>query len=272
MRSQESGGSMQEPNSRVVVVVRQPDGEYLEPQTLSTSNTTSYPRIAAGPAGEAIVAWIQGPVNDASLRISVRGPDGEFSPPETVADGGLSRWDDPQIGMDDAGNAIAAWIEMGGDGRPRVYAAHRPPHGSFGEPRALSTLRDYQGVQNARLWVGGPGNAIVTWSRTSDDPYDTDVEAAVFDVDRPSVPEFDVEPETLTFRWKVSEQTKATIRLWRGERKMKTVEARARAGVNRRRVRRGALPSGRYLAVLRAKDGLGHRSKRRHARFTLGPR
>ena len=258
------------PTYRLVVTVRRPDGTYGEPEELSTGGDAESAEVAAGPKGEAVVAWAEGDFEDATLFTSVRGADGSFSEPTVVATGtqGIVL-----VGMDDAGNAIAAWLAHLGD-TYQVYAAHRPPQGSFGLPQPISGPGLRQGAF-PRLAVGGPGNAIVAWQGATNR-----VEAAVFDVAPPLVPEFDAStPATtvggsaasrrLSFRWQVSEQSRVTIELRRRGQVVRRVRREAAPGENALVVRRRRLRKGRYKAILHATDRLGHQSEPRADRFRL---
>jgi hypothetical protein len=275
--------AMQEPATHAVVTVRHPDGTFTEPRTISTTDQASDPTIAAGPSGEAVIAWAEGEYENANLLVSVRRPDGSFAEPVTLAAGGLRRIE-PQIGMDAVGNAIVTWGAGNSDGWG-IYAAHRPPSGAFGPSQAISGPN--AGESYPRLAVGGPGNAVVSWDGNPDGQGPR-VEAAVFDVAPPLVPEFDVvapaRPAVATaarsrrrarrirFHWYVTEESQVAIKLRRHGRTVRTVKANAAPGVNKLKVRRRKLRRGRYRAVLRATDRLGHESKPQRARFKLRAR
>jgi hypothetical protein len=276
------------------VTVRHPDGTFSEPQTLSTKVNPGGAKIAAGPSGEAVVVWTEGEEPGASLLGSVRRPDGSFSDPVTLARNVALTGEAPEVGMDAAGNAITTWA-IHEELTAQIFAAHRPPLGEFGAAQSISAPSVPQGEGDAplpELTVGGPGNAIVTWYASTDADWDYWLEAGVFDIAPPLVPEFEIVPgatpdaapastkrkrgvikrkRSVTFRWQVSEHSDVRIKLRRRGRMVRMLRTRAVPGDNALKLRTRRMKRGRYKAILQARDRLRNRSKPRTARFKLRP-
>ena len=94
------------------------------------------------------------------VRARVRLPDGRRGRVQTIsATGGLVA--NPQIGVDESGNATAVWTQAGR--HQSIMAAFRPHGGTFGAPAELGRTQHFNDARPA-LAVGPFGDAVVAWN------------------------------------------------------------------------------------------------------------
>ena len=265
------------PQARVVVATRPPGGSFAvaEPVSDPQPGRAPAPAVAAGPSGDALVAWTQMPEYGAAccgrLFVSERLADGRFGPATLLAAEVANT--QPALGMDRAGNAILAWISRDGSGW-RIFAAHRPPGQRFSSAHDLSGPIDIPARQLASpsLAVGGPGNAVVAWQAGAD-VQRVALSAAIFDVAPPIVSELHVAhqaPARVTsLTWEVSERTTVTISIRRRGTEVRRRSLVTNAGVHRVSVRSRGLRAGVHVAFVTAEDRLGHQSMPQQVRFRV---
>ncbi len=134
----------------------------------------SGPRTAVNASGTAVVAWA-GP---AGVRATVGDRSSGFGAPATLAGAGTSAAP-PQVGIDDAGNAIVVWettrtVTPPGCGRDcysypvstRVQASLRPAGGAFEPAVALAGPQSDKGAAaQPRLAMSANGHAVIAWTQ-----------------------------------------------------------------------------------------------------------
>ena len=136
--------------------VRVVDGVAQAPFTIATGGAMHSVRVAAGPAGDAIVAWIAGDDVFARRHTSARGWE-DTDPLQTgVADGALGL----QLAMNHAGKAAVAWR------RPApvddIWGATYDPATGWASAEALEAARG-NNVSDPALAIDGFGVATVAW-------------------------------------------------------------------------------------------------------------
>ncbi|MBS1890566.1 MAG: hypothetical protein JST59_04690 [Actinobacteria bacterium] len=94
----------------VEAAVRPAQGSWSTPVEVSTvAPGPRNPDVAVNSTGEAIVVWQQGTISGAGIKAALGDTSGNWDAPETVSVGfDLSH---PTVGIDDNGNAVAAWRE-----------------------------------------------------------------------------------------------------------------------------------------------------------------
>lgn len=153
--------------NRAQVSVRPSGGEFGPAQALSDpGQNIAHPDVALDPQGDAVVVWTVDVPNPGFDRVQASyrpaGAATSFGSPETLsADGGNGF--DPDVSMDDQGNAHAIWAR----GR-LVQASFRPagPSSNFGPPATISSSIGtlVQGYE-PEIGAASNGDAVAVWSR-----------------------------------------------------------------------------------------------------------
>ena len=151
--------------NRAQVSVRPSGGDFGPAQALSDpGQNIAHPEVAMDPQGNAVVVWTVDVPNPGFDRIqaSYRPAGGSFGSPETLSADGANGFD-PDVAMDDQGNAHAIWAR----GRV-VQASFRPagPSSSFGPPATISSSIGtlVQGYE-PQIAPQDNGDAVAVWSR-----------------------------------------------------------------------------------------------------------
>lgn len=118
--------------------------------------------VAVNDNGDAIVAWRRtGATNE--VWASTRPAGGSFGAPQAIASVPGKQALDPSVAINDAGAMIVVWYlsNTDTDGKQTIYAAFRPPGGSFtSSPISSSDVWN----QSPRAVVDSTGKATVVWS------------------------------------------------------------------------------------------------------------
>ncbi len=148
---------------------------WLPASTISAPGEENLPSdLAVAPDGTVIVVWQRAECEgqaethqckNGRARYSVRPPGGSFSPAADMPGQGAFANNEakPQVAVDAAGNAIAAWIGGTMDG-PRVSYSYRPAGGSFGNAKFVSDPFG-EGHYFPSLDMAPNGRAVVTFFR-----------------------------------------------------------------------------------------------------------
>jgi len=119
-------------------------------------------QLAVDPQGEAVAVWEQAEPGSVIQAVAGDAATGVWQPPVDLSAG--QPGNQPQVGLDARGRAVALWVNRFG-----VHYALRPAAGGNWQPPAVLG----EGGE-ARLAVGARGNAVAIWSSQS-------VEAATFE-------------------------------------------------------------------------------------------
>jgi hypothetical protein len=125
------------------------------------------------PGGDAVAVWSRVDGLHSIVQASSRPVGGAWSPAVNLSVGGRDA-EDPAVGIDAAGNAVAVWRRHNGS-KYIVQSATRPAGGSWQAPIDLSAAGET--AQEPQLAVNAAGDAIAIWSRF--DGLDFAVQAAV---------------------------------------------------------------------------------------------
>jgi hypothetical protein len=139
------------------VAVRPAGNGWSAPKRL-TQRLFGSPDVSLDAAGNAVVLWSEGDVTGPrpvikAVRHSARG---SWTTPTLVSDEGVGATG-PQLAVDAAGNAVAAWLTD--DGALRI--SRRPIHGSWSRPRTLAT--GLTAGDNPSLAGDAAGDAVAVW-------------------------------------------------------------------------------------------------------------
>ena len=125
------------------------------------------PAAAIADDGDAVVTWwVSGP-RGASVETRSLATDGTTGPRAVLsnpADDGY----EPQVALDERGNAAFTWLAFNGDG-VRVQARSRTRRGMLGPPTDLT--RPAEDAFSAKVAVTGGGGAVFGWSALSGAGY-----------------------------------------------------------------------------------------------------
>jgi len=122
----------------------------------------TFPEVAVNSAGDAAAIWIRKPVGggDTVVEALERPAGGEWAVSGTLSESGeeiLPLQTPVQIGLDDAGNAIAIWEPF----NDVIRTAERPAGGEWSDPEDLFT----EGGQLPQLAMNAAGDAVIVWER-----------------------------------------------------------------------------------------------------------
>ncbi len=159
---------------------------WLAPTTvasLGASGSTGYSKVAMDPNGDAIVVWLEmddrgtpAPGDDIPVvKAAYRPAGGTFGDPTTISDNTTTYAYVPQVGMDDAGNALIVWAEDAvGATIPRYRS--RSADGTLGPIKNLALAAGGEFVQtfettsystSPRLAINKDGKAVVVWGTSN---------------------------------------------------------------------------------------------------------
>jgi hypothetical protein len=142
--------------------------------TLSAPGDQNYGSgLALNAAGDAIVGWTRftGEIGDGAVaQVASRTACGAFGAPQDIGSTAEGAIDPPSLGMDDAGDAAAAWLRVGtNDGAPQTLVqgvTRSGPTGAWSAPLTLSDGDvDADPGQNTgpELAMDGAGDAVAVW-------------------------------------------------------------------------------------------------------------
>ena len=120
-----------------------------------------YPDVAVGPDGTAIVVWTE--VSDVSVDIWAN----RYVPGEGWGTAMLLEQDDAgdakyaRVAMDDAGNALAVWMQSDGT-HDHAWANRYVPGQGWGTAQRIDD-NDTRDVERPIIVMNGAGNAIAVW-------------------------------------------------------------------------------------------------------------
>lgn len=144
-------------------------GAWSSPKELDTNSACIFPAVDG--AGAVTVLWrrVGGPGAPWEVRSAVRPRGGAWSPPATVHSTDRRIGYCPELAVNEAGQAIAAWRTVENDpGEPtftRLRVARRSAGGTWGMPAVLED----EGV-SASLAIDREGNATVIWQSAATEP------------------------------------------------------------------------------------------------------
>jgi hypothetical protein len=144
---------------------RAPDGRWSPTRTLPSIRADYETEVAMTPQGEAVMTFGD---PDSEPLYSIAEPGGEFSAPKRLGEPGEEGRVD--LAMDDAGNAVAAWLHRprnNGEGGASVRVATRRAGEGFAPARTVDTLTAQQVTQSAMIGpnasVNDAGAAAIVW-------------------------------------------------------------------------------------------------------------
>jgi hypothetical protein len=142
------------------VAVRPAGGRFGGPSQLSGSGQVTAPAVAMGPAGDAVVAWVE----NGAVRAATRRPGGPFSSAVglTAPAGARAQLDGPELAVTGDGRAIAVWTGAGGAGSALQVSAYTPGAG-WTAPITLSATGEL--ASEPTVAVDDAGDAVVAWRR-----------------------------------------------------------------------------------------------------------
>lgn len=130
-------------------------------QTLSApGQSASTPEVAVNDAGNAVFTWRRFDGTAQRVQARARTAAGALGSIQTLSPAGGDARANPQVGVDDAGNALFTWTlnyELSED--PAVHARRRSAAG------ALSSIQPLSAGRGSQVAVEGDGDAVFTWAR-----------------------------------------------------------------------------------------------------------
>jgi PKD domain-containing protein len=147
----------------VQAAVRAAGGAFSAPVDLSVGGRAFFPQVAIDDAGDAVAVWEILDDTGVIVQAAVRPAGGSFSAPVNVAAAGPNV-DRPQVAINQAGDAVAVWVDSSGENS--VRAAVRPAGGSFSAPVNVSATSE--SAFEPQVALDQAGDAVVVWRGFSD--------------------------------------------------------------------------------------------------------
>ena len=145
-------------DQRVQSARRPAGGAWGSPVDLSASASSAQnPQVVADANGNVFAVWLRTDTTSYLVQVAMRRASGSWQPADPLSLDGQNAAD-PQIAVNSAGRAVAAW-----DRASVVQAARRSPGSSWGSPEDLSAGGD--GASHAQVAVDNQGNAVAVWQR-----------------------------------------------------------------------------------------------------------
>ena len=119
------------------------------------------PDVAVDPSGNVIAVWTRSDGTNFRIQYSTRTASGSWAPSTTISDPGQSA-SNPDVAIDNTGNALVAWSRSDGT-NIRIQAAYRPSGGSFAAPLTISDP-GFDATKPA-IDFDNSGKALLTWQR-----------------------------------------------------------------------------------------------------------
>jgi hypothetical protein len=152
-------------NLRIQSKFRAADGTWDATQTISDpSGDASEPQVAFDPSGNAIAVWNRFDGSKTRVQAAFRPSGGGFGTPQTLSGAGQNA-SNPQVSMDNSGNAVAVWERLDGV-KLRIEAAVRPASGSFGATQILSDAGQDAFEPKVKAGPAVDNNAVAVWTRS----------------------------------------------------------------------------------------------------------
>jgi len=121
-----------------------------------------YPRLAIDASGTQYAIWsYRDGINPSDIRFVLRPDGGHWQPDEIVSQGGQA-FEQPDLVVDDAGNAHAVWL---GSWPSIVYYAYRPTGGSWGTPERVDDGPDGVYRYHPRIGISDLGDIYIIYSQ-----------------------------------------------------------------------------------------------------------
>jgi hypothetical protein len=128
-------------------------GGWSRTHTLSSTDLAEpAPRVAVGPQGHVVVAWLR---RSGDLRVAIGNSRGRFAGSRTLTRHGLR----PRVAVGRRGRAIAVWNESGG----LRYALRAPGSPGFGGAQDLTNPGEQSSDDAALVGMDGNGRTIVVY-------------------------------------------------------------------------------------------------------------
>jgi hypothetical protein len=135
---------------------------WLAPADLSAAGRDAEePQVAVDPAGDAVAVWTRFDGAHTVVQAAVRQAGGSWVPSGNLSVAGRDA-EEPDVGIDGAGNAIAVWRRHDGS-KYIVQSATRPAGGAWQGPVDLSTAGET--AKEPDLAVDAAGDAVAVWAR-----------------------------------------------------------------------------------------------------------
>jgi hypothetical protein len=122
-------------------------------------------QIVALPQGTALGAWTQAPASGANYQVFGRAysPSSGWAPQQVTIQGDTTiTCDEIRLAGDLNQNVLATWVQSSGTTTTQIFAAYRPPSGTFGTPVLLSNAANNAQSAGA-VALGYAGAGAVAW-------------------------------------------------------------------------------------------------------------
>ncbi len=147
---------------RIQARARSAAGALSAVQNLSAAGQSAFAsQVAVDPGGDAVITWHRPVGSDQRVQAVARSAAGVLSAVQTLSAPGQPSGD-PQVAVDDDGNAVFTWVRFDGANN-RIQARARSAGGALTAVETLSAPG--QPAFSPQVAVEGDGDAVFTWVR-----------------------------------------------------------------------------------------------------------
>ena len=134
----------------------------------SSSGTASLPQIATDGSGNALAVWMQYDGSAHSIYVNRYTPGAGWGSAELIESGSETA-SDPQIAIDDLGDALVVWRQYDGSGYS-IYANRYTPVGGWGSAELIESSSGTASLP--QIAIDDSGNAVAVWRQHNGSAYD----------------------------------------------------------------------------------------------------
>ncbi len=175
-----------DPGESVLARTRPPGGSWSAPATVASGPAVASPSVAIDAAGNATAVWMVADSDLTTLSASAAQLDaqtGAWSAPHPFASvGPASSGPAPQVRVDGAGDAVAAWIEQDDASSNTVVraAVRHESGGAWSGPTTISDAANdsVESIAGPQIALAATGDAIVAWTAQQVDDGSSHVQQA----------------------------------------------------------------------------------------------
>lgn len=137
---------------------------WLRLPSISPPGTSAdFPAVSVDARGEALAAWVSSAAPPFVVQVASRSPGGTFGGRQTLGRE-FAVAAQPQLAVDDRGDAMVAWPQWIEPSVRDIAAAVRPADGSFGRPAIVSTNL----AREPSVALDAQGNGVAIWTEEGD--------------------------------------------------------------------------------------------------------
>lgn len=135
-------------------------------------------QVTLSPGGWCVAVWTATPGTRKVVQVSVRPPGGAWQPAVTISSPDAASADLARVASGN-GRSVAAWREVGADGRERLVASERLADGRWIAPIAIAEGGRLVAGEGPALALDARGGAVAAWRRDAGEGFRVETASSV---------------------------------------------------------------------------------------------